>query len=182
MLTCSAGDNVDVVLWSIIETFTAVICASLMCIRPLLVRILPTVFPMTKASGSRTNTTGNPSWSVKLASKLRNQNSGVELLSGDEEVRNARKTTAPTTDIRPWPLETDNRTFYTETDNRTFYTETDNKTFYTETDNKTWRTETDNKTWLTESSSVGKESTELQERNQTTASGPSHNVNKNNFH
>ena len=77
-----------------LETFTAVICASLMCFRPLLVKFLPSIFPVTKASGSRSYATPNPNWSVKLASKIRNPNGGVELRSEDEEARTAQRSRA----------------------------------------------------------------------------------------
>lgn len=78
----SVDDNVDVVIWSVLETFAAVMCASLMCLRPL-VKFLPSIFPATRASYD----TPNPKWSAKLASKIRNPNSGVELHSEDEEAR-----------------------------------------------------------------------------------------------
>ena len=80
-------DNVDVIIWSVLETFTAIICACLMCLRPLLVRFMPALFPTTKATESKQ--TPNPSWtqamSSKLTSKLRIGNNGVELHSEDEE-------------------------------------------------------------------------------------------------
>jgi hypothetical protein len=67
----------------------AIICASLMCLRPLLVRFLPSVFQSTKISESRSKRTTNPSWAnvvnSKLASKLRSGNNGVELHSEDDE-------------------------------------------------------------------------------------------------
>ena len=87
MLTYGTDDNVDVIIWSVLETFTAVICACLMCLRPLLVRCLPSLFPVSKTSESRH--TPNPSWaqvmSSKLATKLRTGNNGLELHSEDDE-------------------------------------------------------------------------------------------------
>lgn len=84
------GANVDIVIWSILETFMAVICASLVCIRPLLVKYLPVIFPVTEVSESRGSDMKSPSWSrrlsLKASSKLRNEN-GIELLSDDDEAR-----------------------------------------------------------------------------------------------
>ncbi|KAH8660943.1 hypothetical protein BGZ60DRAFT_381646, partial [Tricladium varicosporioides] len=51
----STWDNVDVVIWSNIETCTALICACLVCMRPLLMRILPCLFPAsTRTKGQMT--------------------------------------------------------------------------------------------------------------------------------
>lgn len=64
----------------------AIICASLMCLRPLIVKFLPLISPVTEVSES-THTT-NPSWAqtVKLASKLGTRNKGLELHSEDDKV------------------------------------------------------------------------------------------------
>jgi hypothetical protein len=87
MLTYGTDDNVDVIIWSVIEAFTAIICACLMCFRPLLVRLLPSLFQATKVGESRY--APNPSWaqvmSSKLSSKLRTGNNGVELHSEDDQ-------------------------------------------------------------------------------------------------
>ncbi len=45
------GDNVDVVKWSCIEIASAVICACLPALRPLLGRFLPKVFGKTEHTG-----------------------------------------------------------------------------------------------------------------------------------
>ncbi|KAH7311910.1 hypothetical protein BKA65DRAFT_157462 [Rhexocercosporidium sp. MPI-PUGE-AT-0058] len=69
---------VDVVIWSSIETYTAVICACLMCIRPLITRFVPGVFPATV--NSRNNT--NKSWGQKIGSHGKNSRQfggGIEL-------------------------------------------------------------------------------------------------------
>jgi hypothetical protein len=75
--------NVDAVIWSVLESFTAVICASLMCLRPLIVKFLPSAFPTTHISDiMRTPTPGWPRpINVKLASKPRNGNYRFELHS-----------------------------------------------------------------------------------------------------
>lgn len=68
--------------------FTGMICASLMCYRPLLLKLLPSVFLTTKSESKHTQ---NKSWgqlvSSKLGSKLRTGNNGIELSSLDEESR-----------------------------------------------------------------------------------------------
>ncbi|KFX97086.1 hypothetical protein V490_02961 [Pseudogymnoascus sp. VKM F-3557] len=75
--------NVDPVIWSILESFTAVICASLMCLRPLIVKLLPKSFPTTDMSD--TTRTPTPGWAksinVKLASKMRHSSNRFELHS-----------------------------------------------------------------------------------------------------
>ncbi|KFY78628.1 hypothetical protein V499_02254 [Pseudogymnoascus sp. VKM F-103] len=76
--------NVDPVIWSILESFTAVICSSLICLRPLIVKIIPKSFPSTEMSeATRTPTT--PGWAksinVKLASKMRHTSNRFELHS-----------------------------------------------------------------------------------------------------
>jgi hypothetical protein len=89
MLTCRTVDNVDVVIWSVLETFMSVICASLMCLRPLVVKFMPAIFG-SRGSENKSRNTQNPSWgngmSFKMASKMRNSN-GVELHSEDDEAR-----------------------------------------------------------------------------------------------
>lgn len=39
------GASTDIVIWSIVEVYTAIICASLIAIRPLLVKHLSSIFP-----------------------------------------------------------------------------------------------------------------------------------------
>lgn len=64
------------------ESFTAIICASLMCLRPLIVRVMPSAFPTTDMSDTtRTPTGWARSLNVKLASKLRSGNNRFELHS-----------------------------------------------------------------------------------------------------
>lgn len=40
----NVGSGVDIVVWSIIETYTAVICACLMTLRPLVAKFMPSNF------------------------------------------------------------------------------------------------------------------------------------------
>ncbi|OBT41626.1 hypothetical protein VE00_07847 [Pseudogymnoascus sp. WSF 3629] len=76
--------NVDPVIWSILESFTAVICSSLICLRPLIVKIVPKSFPSTEMSET-TRTPTSPGWAksinVKLTSKLRHSSNRFELHS-----------------------------------------------------------------------------------------------------
>jgi hypothetical protein len=44
------GQCVDIVIWSILETYTAVICSCLMTMRPLLARFIPSIFESGLAS------------------------------------------------------------------------------------------------------------------------------------
>ncbi|KAL5351513.1 hypothetical protein ACLOAV_003372 [Pseudogymnoascus australis] len=78
--------NVDPVIWSILESFTAIICACLICLRPLIVKFVPKSFPTTEMSeATRTATTTTPGWAksmnVKLASKMRHSSNRFELHS-----------------------------------------------------------------------------------------------------
>ena len=51
------GDSTDVVIWSFLEDYTAVICASLITIRPLLAKYMPSVFRSTLGSQNHTTYT-----------------------------------------------------------------------------------------------------------------------------
>ncbi|KFY05161.1 hypothetical protein O988_00212 [Pseudogymnoascus sp. VKM F-3808] len=80
--------NVDVILWSVLEDYVAIICASLMCFRPLFIRFLPSVLPTT--SLGEIKNTGRQAWAQvrgdsKLASKLGAGAKGYELNSQDDE-------------------------------------------------------------------------------------------------
>ncbi|KFY10024.1 hypothetical protein V492_05243 [Pseudogymnoascus sp. VKM F-4246] len=79
--------NVDPVIWSILESFTAIICSSLICLRPLIMKLTPKSFATTDMSDTtRTPTTGwAKSINVKLASKLRHSSSRFELHSQNGE-------------------------------------------------------------------------------------------------
>ncbi|KFY95924.1 hypothetical protein V500_02609 [Pseudogymnoascus sp. VKM F-4518 (FW-2643)] len=82
--------NVDVILWSVLEDYVAIICASLMCFRPLFIRFLPSMLPATGLSESKN--TGSQAWAQargnsKLASKLGAGAKGYELNSQDDEAK-----------------------------------------------------------------------------------------------
>jgi len=90
MLTCLIDGNVDVILWSVLEDYVAIICASLMCFRPLFIRFLPSMLPTTGLSESKR--TGSQAWAQargnsKLASKLGAGAKGYELNSQDDEAK-----------------------------------------------------------------------------------------------
>jgi hypothetical protein len=81
------GTNTDVVIWSTIEVYTAVICASMMAVRPLLVKCMPAFFQSTIESHKEgTYGSSNPH---RVESKSagahwsRNQASAIELKSTD---------------------------------------------------------------------------------------------------
>lgn len=77
----------DVILWSVLEDYVAVICASLMCLRPLVVRLFPTIFPTSNIESKNTTSQGwgNQARNSKLASKLGVAPRGYELKSEDGE-------------------------------------------------------------------------------------------------
>jgi hypothetical protein len=83
------GDDVDLIIWSIIEVYTAIICASLVSIRPLIAKLIPTLFPTTRGTAdtkSKTNSS-TPVWPLKVNSRLSGRlrsNHGTELHSEDE--------------------------------------------------------------------------------------------------
>ncbi|OBT44509.1 hypothetical protein VE00_04892 [Pseudogymnoascus sp. WSF 3629] len=75
---------VDVILWSVLEDYVAVICASLMCLRPLIVRCFPSLFPTSNAESKNTQSGWGAARNSKLASKLGvASNKGYELKSED---------------------------------------------------------------------------------------------------
>jgi len=82
-------ENTDVVIWSIIEIYTAMICASLMAIRPLLVKWFPRFFP---ASTTKQNTSyvSNQSWRPQIShrsnQKIWSRNDGGLELASTEDV------------------------------------------------------------------------------------------------
>ncbi|KAH7411240.1 hypothetical protein BKA64DRAFT_377076 [Cadophora sp. MPI-SDFR-AT-0126] len=88
--------NVDAVIWSDLEAYTAVICSCLMAIRPLLMKCFPVLFPSTRDSdtesgrgryGSRQTwmTKAGPLWSGSSGSK-NGTRSGLRLISTDSRV------------------------------------------------------------------------------------------------
>ncbi|RDW75393.1 hypothetical protein BP6252_06535 [Coleophoma cylindrospora] len=90
-------DNVDVVTWSMLEAFMAIVCASLMCLRPLLVKLLPSIFQSIHTKESNPRILSNTGWAnainSNLADTLRIGNNREELHSEDEEGRYDRKKT-----------------------------------------------------------------------------------------
>ncbi|KAH6662166.1 hypothetical protein B0J14DRAFT_611015 [Halenospora varia] len=62
-------EQVDVVIWSEIEAYAAVICACLITLRPLLLKYFPELFAVNRAREQRDNST-LPSWRVRRSSKL----------------------------------------------------------------------------------------------------------------
>lgn len=82
------GSNTDVLIWSAAEIYIAVICSCLMCIRPLLKKCFPSLFPSTRALETFAT---NPSWvqkvevaASKLSSNFKGSKGGTQI-SDDEE-------------------------------------------------------------------------------------------------
>lgn len=105
-LTQSTGQYVDVVIWSSIETYTAVICACLMCVRPLITKFIPSAFPSTNNSCNNTSN-GNRSLVKNIGSGGQNspQNGrGIEMSGEDKsrsnQVSQARSQITVTTENR----------------------------------------------------------------------------------
>ena len=96
LISASIGANVDVVIWSEVETYIAVMCACLMCIRPLILKYLPGLFSTTRPSTSRAPYASGPlhnanSWSAKVASRIRAERAsrhGIEVLGDEQSVGN----------------------------------------------------------------------------------------------
>jgi len=81
------GANVDVAVWSIIETHTAMICTCLIAIRPLLAKYFPALFKSTR-SGSSSKPLSTKSWRRRIDSKINSRissghNNGFESASKD---------------------------------------------------------------------------------------------------
>jgi hypothetical protein len=74
------GENVDVVIWSIIEVYTAMICASLTAIRPLLIKYIPSFSLSTTINhyNMSSSTIWKPRLDSKLYARIWSRNSGVE--------------------------------------------------------------------------------------------------------
>lgn len=86
MLKLHLGDNVDVVLWSMIEEHSAVICACLPSLRPLLVQWIPGVF---KSITTKNNTGG--SGAHKMSPWKRNNESYSGLGNSNAELEHYRQ-------------------------------------------------------------------------------------------
>ena len=75
-------------VWSIVEVYTAIICASLVSIRPLIAKLIPSLFPTTRATETRSKITSSaPAWPLKVGSRISGRlrsKHGTELVSDDE--------------------------------------------------------------------------------------------------
>ena len=77
------------VIWSIIEIYTAMICACIIAVRPLLVHFLPSIFPGTRnptaTYPSQKSGSFRPKMDSKISGKIWSTNhNGIELLSREE--------------------------------------------------------------------------------------------------
>ena len=85
------GHSVNVIIWSDIETYTAIICSCLMCIRPLLVKCFPTLFPSTHASStSNSNPKSNKYLSNTWERKSRGRGSNSTFTFGSAAADHGR--------------------------------------------------------------------------------------------
>jgi hypothetical protein len=91
ILTLHIGDNVDVVIWSMIEEHSAVICACLPSLRPLLVQWIPGVF---KSLTTKNNTAG--SGSHKMSPWKRKNESYSGLGNSNADMEHSRQDSAST--------------------------------------------------------------------------------------
>jgi hypothetical protein len=81
------GDSSDVVIWSFLEDYTAVICSSLMAIRPLLTKYMPWTLGSTLASQKNgTYSTSHPQRNVlKSTGTFRDHIDGSTIELGSAE-------------------------------------------------------------------------------------------------
>lgn len=66
------GQCVDIVIWSILETYTAVICACLMTMRPLLAKFIPSIFESNLASSQHLYHNSSRPYSTQRTFSTRN--------------------------------------------------------------------------------------------------------------
>ena len=90
MLNPLIDGSVDVILWRVLKGYVAIICASLMCFRPLFIKFLPSMLPITGLGESKN--TGNQAWAQargnsKLESNLGAGSRGYELNSQDDKAK-----------------------------------------------------------------------------------------------
>jgi hypothetical protein len=90
-LTGVPGSSTDVLIWSGIEIYTAIICSCLLCIRPLLRQCFPSLFPSTRAPESRERSITNPNWAqkveiaaLKLSSNIKGSKGRSQILDNEE--------------------------------------------------------------------------------------------------
>ncbi|CAG8956814.1 hypothetical protein HYFRA_00011203 [Hymenoscyphus fraxineus] len=86
----STWDNVDVVLWSTIEIYAALICACFICLRPLAAKLLPVLFRSEHTAISRETPFSDESNKVRagIAEKLYRGNFGIRLSDSDMRTSN----------------------------------------------------------------------------------------------
>jgi hypothetical protein len=79
------GYNVDAIIWSDIEAYTAVICSCLMAIRPLLMKCFPTLFPSTRPSAfdpGSGSSRARQTWGIKVGDMWSGSKINTGLNSG----------------------------------------------------------------------------------------------------
>ena len=94
MLSRSIDVNVDVILWSVLEDYVAIICASLMCFRPLFIRFMRSMLPtigLSESKNTGSQARAQARGSSKFASKLGARAKGYELHSQDDEANDKQR-------------------------------------------------------------------------------------------
>lgn len=86
VLIADIGVNVDPVIWSVLEVYSAMICSSLVTVRPLITKYYPGFFNSRHPSQNSTNFTS--SWRTRV-SKPWSGNSGIELPSQENFIQHS---------------------------------------------------------------------------------------------
>lgn len=87
-LTRVPGSSTDVLIWSGIEIYTAIICSCLLCIRPLLRQCFPSLFPSIRAPESRERSITNPNWAQKVGIAALKLSSNIKGSKGRSQILN----------------------------------------------------------------------------------------------
>jgi hypothetical protein len=107
---------VDVIIWSLIEVHTAMICASFMTLRPLFVKCIPAFFN-TEANSSETGASSQPvkkaSLSKTIDSKISSEKGNfnrVDLMSTDALTKGKGESDFRSSCTKTLVFDTDNET------------------------------------------------------------------------
>ncbi|PMD24451.1 hypothetical protein NA56DRAFT_740853, partial [Hyaloscypha hepaticicola] len=84
----AAWSSTDVLIWSGIEIYTAIICSCLLCIRPLLRQCFPSLFPSIRAPESRERSITNPNWAQKVGIAALKLSSNIKGSKGRSQILN----------------------------------------------------------------------------------------------
>lgn len=76
-------DNTTPMIWSTLEIYTAMICACIMSIKPLITKFLPGIFSQGTSNGRGS---GKSNWQQYVKSKLRRDSKGMEVLREEDSL------------------------------------------------------------------------------------------------